>query len=102
MGLLDLFKPGNKKETMKEKLGQGALIVDVRSRGEFQGGHVEGAENIPLNELLDQAKLEELSPDALKELRSKFEQPWNRWHIQRTVASFISFSLLLTGMIYSR
>lgn len=28
-----------------------ALIVDVRSRGEFQAGHVEGAMNLPLSEL---------------------------------------------------
>lgn len=28
-----------------------ALIVDVRSPGEFQSGHVEGALNLPLNEL---------------------------------------------------
>jgi len=26
-------------------------IVDVRSRGEFQGGHVAGSINIPLNEV---------------------------------------------------
>lgn len=51
MGILDLFKPGKKKEQMKEMLENGALIVDVRSRGEFQGGHVAGSQNIPLNEL---------------------------------------------------
>ena len=26
-------------------------IIDVRSRGEFSGGHVAGSKNIPLNEL---------------------------------------------------
>jgi len=30
---------------------EGALIVDVRSPGEYQSGHVEGALNLPLNEL---------------------------------------------------
>lgn len=56
--------------------------------------------NVPLNELLDQAALESLSPTELKALRAKFEHPWNRWHIQRTIASFTSFALLLTGIIY--
>jgi rhodanese-related sulfurtransferase len=30
---------------------QGAMIVDVRSKGEFSGGHIKGAINIPLDEL---------------------------------------------------
>ena len=58
--------------------------------------------NVPLNEMLDQATLESLSSTELKELRTKFEKPWNRWHIQRTIASFTSFSLLLTGLIYAK
>lgn len=58
--------------------------------------------NVPLNELLDKTVLENLSAIELKELRTKFEQPWNRWHIQRTIASFTSFSLLLIGLIYSK
>ncbi len=30
---------------------EGALLVDVRSPGEFAGGHIDGAINIPLNTL---------------------------------------------------
>lgn len=56
--------------------------------------------NVPLNELLDKSVLDQLSVVELKELRTKFEQPWNRWHIQRTIASFTSFCLLLIGFIY--
>lgn len=33
---------------------QGALIIDVRSPGEFAGGHVPGAVNIPLDQLESQ------------------------------------------------
>jgi len=33
-------------------------IIDVRTPGEFQGGHVEGSINIPVNRILDH--LEEL------------------------------------------
>ena len=29
----------------------GAIILDVRSKGEFKGGHIKGAINIPVNEL---------------------------------------------------
>ncbi|GAA4894067.1 DUF1772 domain-containing protein [Flaviramulus aquimarinus] len=58
--------------------------------------------NVPLNEMLDKTVLENLSAFELKDLRTKFEQPWNRWHIQRTIASFTSFSFLLVGLIYSK
>ncbi|MFM9007050.1 MAG: rhodanese-like domain-containing protein [Bacteroidota bacterium] len=37
--------------TVKELLAEGALILDVRSPGEFAGGHVPGATNIPLDRL---------------------------------------------------
>ena len=32
-------------------LSQGAIVIDVRSPSEFQGGHVQGARNIPLPDL---------------------------------------------------
>src|SRR5450759_490217 len=38
-------------ETTRQHLQQGALVVDVRSAGEYQGGHLPGAVNIPLGEL---------------------------------------------------
>ena len=30
---------------------QGAIILDVRSKGEFNGGHIRGAVNIPVDQL---------------------------------------------------
>lgn len=30
---------------------EGALILDVRSRGEFENGHIKGAINIPVDQL---------------------------------------------------
>jgi rhodanese-related sulfurtransferase len=32
-------------------LEQGAVIIDVRTKGEFQGGHIKGSINIPLQSL---------------------------------------------------
>ena len=43
---------------VKEKISQGARVVDVRSPMEFAGGQFPGAINIPLQEL--QARLPEL------------------------------------------
>jgi phage shock protein E len=37
------------KADLKELVKKGALIVDVRSKGEFLNGHVKGAVNIPLD-----------------------------------------------------
>ena len=36
---------------IKEKLAEGAIVIDVRTTGEFSGGHVKGSKNIPLNEI---------------------------------------------------
>ena len=39
------------KVDFKELLQNGATIIDVRSKGEFQGGHIKGSVNIPLDVL---------------------------------------------------
>lgn len=49
MGLLELLGIGKKKKQMiQEVLTNGAVIIDVRSEGEFQQGHVKGSVNMPL------------------------------------------------------
>ncbi|MBD3637288.1 MAG: rhodanese-like domain-containing protein [Crocinitomicaceae bacterium] len=40
----------------KELIGKGAVIIDVRTPGEFQGGHVAGSKNIPLQEIQKREK----------------------------------------------
>ena len=35
----------------KELIQQGAVIIDVRSKGEYRGGHIQGSINIPVDEL---------------------------------------------------
>ncbi len=43
-----LFGPG---VDLSEKMSEGAIILDVRSPGEYQGGHVKGSKNIPLDKI---------------------------------------------------
>lgn len=42
------------KADLAEVMSRGAVIVDVRSTGEYAGGHVKGSVNIPLNALPSQ------------------------------------------------
>jgi rhodanese-related sulfurtransferase len=51
MGLLDFLGLGNKSESIQEFIEKGAIIIDVRSPGEFAGGHIKDSKNIPLNEI---------------------------------------------------
>lgn len=39
------------KVDLKELMKKGAQIIDVRTRDEFQGGHIRGSVNIPLQNL---------------------------------------------------
>lgn len=47
MGLLDLLF-GNKQDKIKEFKSRGAIIIDVRTIGEFQQGAIPGSKNMPL------------------------------------------------------
>lgn len=55
--LKQLFGLGPKLD-MEKLYAAGAVVVDVRSRQEYAGGHVKGSKNIPLDVL--QQKLKEL------------------------------------------
>ena len=45
-----LFGMGTKTD-YSELVKQGAIILDVRSKGEFEGGHIKGSLNIPVDQL---------------------------------------------------
>lgn len=49
MGLFSFFTGKSKK--ISALLQEGAVVVDVRTAGEFKGGHVKGSKNIPLNQI---------------------------------------------------
>jgi phage shock protein E len=42
---------GSPKVDIKALVAQGAVIVDVRSPGEYQSGHIKGSLNFPLDNL---------------------------------------------------
>ena len=49
MGILSsIFGP---KVDLDQWVKEGAIILDVRSKGEYQGGNVKGSINIPLDQL---------------------------------------------------
>ena len=39
------------KVDFEELIRQGAVIIDVRTKAEYNGGHIKGSKNIPLNSL---------------------------------------------------
>jgi phage shock protein E len=45
----------------KELVQNGAIIIDVRTKGEFQGGHIKNSVNVPLANLQD--KISKLKKD---------------------------------------
>ena len=47
MGLLDLFF-GNKSKKIQDFKNRGAIVIDVRTKAEFNGGAIPGSKNIPL------------------------------------------------------
>lgn len=55
--------------------------------------------NVPLNQVLDKTDLVQSSAEQLQALRDRFEQPWNRFHLIRVIASILSFSLLVIAGI---
>jgi rhodanese-related sulfurtransferase len=48
----------SKSKNIKVFTNKGAVIIDVRSLGEFQGGHIKGSKNIPLDTIA--AKISEI------------------------------------------
>lgn len=51
--MLDFLKNlfGGSSVDYAELVENGAVIVDVRTQGEYKSGHIKGSQNIPLNNL---------------------------------------------------
>ena len=55
MGILDMLF-GNKSDELKSLYENGAIIIDVRSVGEYNGGAIPGSKNIPLPQIATKVK----------------------------------------------
>ncbi len=51
MGLLSMLGLSASREKVNALVERGAVIVDVRTPGEYASGHIRGSQNIPLDEL---------------------------------------------------
>lgn len=55
MSIFDLFNKffnsSAEIEKLKGMIENGAVLIDVRTRSEFNGGHAKNAKNIPLDEI---------------------------------------------------
>jgi phage shock protein E len=49
MNFLKLFGVKSKKEKISEAMAKGAIIIDVRTAGEYKSGHIKNSINIPLD-----------------------------------------------------
>ena len=58
MGLLSMFGLGDKSESITNFIEKGAVIIDVRTVGEYKEGHIKGSKNIPLDTI--SSKIEEI------------------------------------------
>lgn len=55
MGIFDfLFK--NKQKMVNDFMSRGAVIIDVRTQGEYTNGSIRGSKNIPLQTISSQVK----------------------------------------------
>ncbi len=55
--------------------------------------------NVPLNNMLESFKINEASNEQIASTRIAFEKPWNQFHLIRTLASVISFSLCILSIM---
>ena len=57
------------------------------------------AGNVPLNNMLDKIDIASSTINEVKGLRARFENPWNRLHLIRTLGSVSSLLLALAAMV---
>jgi rhodanese-related sulfurtransferase len=51
MGFFSSLFGGGSSVDVKSIIENGAIIIDVRTLGEFSGGHIKGSVNIPLDKI---------------------------------------------------
>ncbi|MGB3734346.1 MAG: anthrone oxygenase family protein [Ilumatobacter sp.] len=74
---------GNDRAAMLLGVATGLYVVGLLG--------VTAVGNIPLNNALDAFDLRDADAEALREQRSSYERPWNRWHGVRSAAVGLAF-----------
>jgi hypothetical protein len=73
MGIFSrIFGPG---VDYAQLVKNGAIILDVRTPGEYAGGHIKGSKNIPLQSLKIYQKTKQSSPVVLQECAADLPNP---------------------------
>ena len=63
MGFFNNLFKATSNEELKDKIANGGILIDVRTKSEFAGGHAKGAKNIPLDQLANNlSKLNKQTP----------------------------------------
>ncbi|GCE30096.1 membrane protein [Dictyobacter alpinus] len=57
------------------------------------------AANVPLNDALAAFSFQTATPEQIATARTAFQDPWNFWHLIRTVASVGSFLLIIIASL---
>lgn len=56
MGFLNLFGIGKRRKMIEEVLASGAIVIDVRTREEYNQGHAANSVNVPLDVIAGKVK----------------------------------------------
>ena len=74
MGLMDFLKPADINAGVEEfRATPGARLIDVRTPGEYAGGHIPGAANVPLQRHRERGARQENA--AVRVLHERGAQP---------------------------
>lgn len=71
--MIEFFKKlfGGSSVNFRELVSHGAVIIDVRSPGEYKAGHVRGSRNYPLNNIRDKVtELKKMNKPVITVCRS--------------------------------
>lgn len=85
------YRAGNQRRAWL--LGVAAATYVVGVLGVTVGG------NIPLNNTLDAFDLNAATVGEVATQRSNYEDPWNRWHLGRTIANAVSFAVAVAAAL---